>query len=98
MSYLIISTIVVIVAAIAVLNGVGLRRSGKADEGVMWIGGAFLAVLVVVLGWGAFRSFHSVDAGHVLVVRQFGEIVGQRDDGFQTIAPWPSGRRRCRSA
>jgi regulator of protease activity HflC (stomatin/prohibitin superfamily) len=74
-----------------VLNGVGLRRSGKTDEGTMWMGGALLGVLVLVFGWGAFRSFHSVDAGHVLVVRQFGEIVGQRDDGFQTIAPWQSG-------
>ena len=26
----------------------------------------------------------------MLVVRQFGEIVGQRGDGFQTIAPWQS--------
>jgi regulator of protease activity HflC (stomatin/prohibitin superfamily) len=54
----------------------------------MWIGGSLLAVIVVVGIWGAFRSFHSVSAGHVLVVRQFGEIVGQRGDGFQTIAPW----------
>jgi regulator of protease activity HflC (stomatin/prohibitin superfamily) len=90
-SYIIVSTIVVIVAAVAVMNGVGLRRSGKTDEGFIWIGGAILSVLVLVVGWGAFRSFHSVDAGHVLVVRQFGEIVGQRDDGFQTIAPWQSG-------
>ena len=91
MSYIIIATIVVIVAAIAVMNGVGLRRGGKRDEGFIWIGGALLAVLLVVFGWGAFRSFHSVDAGHVLVVRQFGEIVGQREAGFQTIAPWQSG-------
>jgi len=91
MSYLIISTIVLLAAAVGVMNGAGLRRAGKADEGTMWILGSVLAVLVVVLGWGAFRSFHSVDAGHVLVVRQFGEIVGQRDDGFQTIAPWQSG-------
>jgi regulator of protease activity HflC (stomatin/prohibitin superfamily) len=89
-SYLILSTIVVLVAAVAILNGVGLRNAGKRDEGTMWIGGALLAVLVVVAGWGAFRSFHSVNAGHVLVVRQFGEIVGQRGDGFQTIAPWQS--------
>jgi regulator of protease activity HflC (stomatin/prohibitin superfamily) len=89
-SYLILSTIVVLVAAVAILNGVGLRNSGKRDEGTMWIGGALLAVLIVVAGWGAFRSFHSVNAGHVLVVRQFGEIVGQRGDGFQTIAPWQS--------
>jgi prohibitin 2 len=92
-SYIIVSTIVVIVAAVAVMNGVGLRRSGKTDEGFMWIGGAILAVLVLVVGWGAFRSFHSVDAGHVLVVRQFGEIVGQRGDGFQTIAPWQTAEQ-----
>jgi regulator of protease activity HflC (stomatin/prohibitin superfamily) len=90
MSYLIVSTIVVIVAAVAILNGIGLRSQGKTDEGTMFIGGALLGLLIVVGGWGAFRSFHSVDAGHVLVVRQFGEIVGQRGDGFQTIAPWQS--------
>ncbi len=88
MGYLILATIVIIVAAVAVMNGVGLRRQGKVDEGTIWIGGSFLAVLVLVGGWGALRAFHSVDAGHVLVVRQFGEIIGQRGDGFQTIAPW----------
>ena len=88
MSYLIISTIVLLVAAVAIVNGIGLRRQGKTDEGTAWILSALLAVIVVVGGWGAFRSFHSVNAGHVLVVRQFGEIVGQRGDGFQTIAPW----------
>ena len=90
MSYLIISTIVVIVAFMSVLNGIGLRRQGKRDEGTAWMLAAALAVVVVIGGWGAFRSFHSVNAGHVLVVRQFGEIVGQRGDGFQTIAPWQS--------
>ena len=90
MSYLIISTIVVLVAAVAVVNGIGLRRQGKSDEGTAWILASALAIIVVIGGWGAFRSFHSVNAGHVLVVRQFGEIVGQRGDGFQTIAPWQS--------
>jgi regulator of protease activity HflC (stomatin/prohibitin superfamily) len=90
MSYLIISTIVVLVAVVAVVNGIGLRRQGKRDEGTAWILAASLALIVVIGGWGAFRSFHSVNAGHVLVVRQFGEIVGQRGDGFQTIAPWQS--------
>ena len=90
MSYLIISTIVFLVAVVAVINGIGLRRQGKTDEGTAWILASALAVIVVIGGWGAFRSFHSVNAGHVLVVRQFGEIVGQRGDGFQTIAPWQS--------
>ena len=90
MSYVIISTIVLIVAVMSVLNGIGLLRQGKRDEGTAWILASALAVVVVVGGWGAFRSFHPVNAGHVLVVRQFGEIVGQRGDGFQTIAPWQS--------
>jgi regulator of protease activity HflC (stomatin/prohibitin superfamily) len=90
MSYLIVSTIVLIVAVVVILNGIGLRRQGKTDEGALFIAGAALGIVVLVGGWGAFRSFHSVDAGHVLVVRQFGEIVGQRGDGFQTIAPWQS--------
>jgi regulator of protease activity HflC (stomatin/prohibitin superfamily) len=88
MSYLIISTIVLLVAVVAIVNGIGLRRQSKTDEGTAWILASVLAVIVVIGGWGAFRSFHSVNAGHVLVVRQFGEIVGQRGDGFQTIAPW----------
>jgi regulator of protease activity HflC (stomatin/prohibitin superfamily) len=88
LGYLIVSTLVLLVAAAAIANGVALRRTGKPDEGTIWVGGALLALIVIIGGWGAFRSFHSVDAGHVLVVRQFGEIVGQRGDGFQTIAPW----------
>ncbi|HXH88924.1 MAG TPA: prohibitin family protein [Gaiellaceae bacterium] len=90
MSYIIISTIVLIVATMSILNGVGLRRQGKRDEGTAWILGSAFAIVIVVGGWGAFRSFHSVNAGHVLVVRQFGEIIGQRPAGFQTIAPWQS--------
>ncbi len=44
-----------LVAAVAVMNGVGMRRQGKRDEGTAWILGAVLGVLVVVGGWGAFR-------------------------------------------
>ena len=45
-SYLIISTIVVIVAVMSVLNGIGLRRQGKRDEGTAWILASALAVIV----------------------------------------------------
>jgi regulator of protease activity HflC (stomatin/prohibitin superfamily) len=88
MFWILVSLVAMLVAGAAIANGVALRRAGRQDEGTIWIGGALLGVIIVVAGWGAVRSFHSVDAGHVLVVRQFGEIVGQRGDGFQTIAPW----------
>ncbi len=33
-------------------------------------------------------SIHQVPAGHAGVIREFGGIVAQTDDGFQFIAPW----------
>lgn len=33
-------------------------------------------------------SLKTVEAGHVVVVYQFGEIVGQKGEGLQFIAPW----------
>ena len=40
-----------------------------------------------------FASVKPIEAGHVGVVYQFGEIVGQREEGLQFIAPWQEVRR-----
>jgi regulator of protease activity HflC (stomatin/prohibitin superfamily) len=37
-------------------------------------------------------SVKPIEAGHVGVVYQFGEIIGQREEGLQFIAPWQSLR------
>ncbi len=92
MLWVIASIIVSVIAVFAVLNGVGMRKQGKHDEGTMWIAGALVGWLVIVFGWGAARTFHSVPAGHVGVVYQFGGITGQIGDGFQTTWPWQSIR------
>lgn len=93
MLWVIGSFIVTIVAAFAVINGLGLRKQGKPNEGTMWLTGALAIWLVVVVGGGAVRSFHSVPAGYVGVVYQFGGITGQVADGFQVTAPWQSIRQ-----
>jgi regulator of protease activity HflC (stomatin/prohibitin superfamily) len=92
MGWLIIGVFATMLAVAAVMNGLALRRKGLADQGTMWIAGAALAWVVIVFGWGALRSFHSVTAGHVGIVYQFGGIVGQKTDGFQTTWPWQSMR------
>ncbi len=88
MPYLIIAVLATLIAAGAAVNGVGLRRQGKLDEGTMWLAGAGLVWLILIGGWGALRTFHSVPAGHVGIVYQFGGIVDQKHDGFQAIWPW----------
>ncbi len=90
MTWVIASVLVSIVVAFGVINGIGMRKQGKLDEGTMWIAGALVAWLVVVVGWGAVRTFHEIPAGHVGVVYQFGGISGQVADGFQTTWPWQS--------
>jgi regulator of protease activity HflC (stomatin/prohibitin superfamily) len=92
MGWIIITALATLIAVFAVMNGVGLRKKGLTDQGTLWVAGAALAWVIVVFGWGAARSFHSVPAGHVGIVYQFGGIVGQKTDGFQTTWPWQSIR------
>jgi regulator of protease activity HflC (stomatin/prohibitin superfamily) len=92
MLWVIVAIIVSVIAAFAVMNGVGTRKQGRRDEGTMWIAGALVGWLVIVFGWGATRMFHEIPAGHVGVVYQFGGITGQVSDGFQVTAPWQSIR------
>ena len=69
----------------------------KDAQSVRRVGGVleWSAVIVFVLLFSLFtiaRSFHSVQAGHVGVVYQFGNIVGQTDAGLVTTMPWQSLR------
>lgn len=62
--------------------------SPEADRGLIVI---VLAVLVFVVWAGAhtaLASLKQIEAGHVAVVYQFGEIVGSRGEGLQFIGPW----------
>lgn len=51
--------------------------------------GAGVALFLVWAGLHtAFAAIKPIEAGHVGVVYQFGEIVGQKGEGLQVIAPW----------
>ncbi len=57
---------------------------------------AMVAASVVFAIWVGLHtvtaSVKPIEAGHVGVVYQFGEIVGQKSEGLQFIAPWQSMR------
>jgi len=89
--YFIGSALVLIVCAAGYVAG-GRQGSGGGPSDVVyakWLrqGSVVFAVAFFVL-FTAYRSFHTVSAGHVGVVYQFGGIVGQTDSGFVTVAPW----------
>lgn len=91
MGYIMLTSIVAIVAAIAFAVGKGYRRSPDAKEQALGRVLEISSVAVFVIFFLVFtvsRSFHSVPAGYAGVVYQFGNIVGQTDSGLVTIAPW----------
>jgi regulator of protease activity HflC (stomatin/prohibitin superfamily) len=90
------------VLAVAVCGGVivlgrQIRREGEpgspeADRGLLVM---IVGVIVFALWAGlhtAAASIRQVEAGHVALVYEFGEIVGQKSEGIQFVAPWQMTR------
>ncbi len=83
----------IIICGVVFLIGRAMRReaepgSPEADRGMIV---AVAAVIVFVLWVGAHTALTAlkpIEAGSVGVVYQFGEIVGQKGEGLQFIAPW----------
>lgn len=85
--------VAIVLCGVAFLFGRAMRSeaepgSPEADRGLIVI---VLSVIVFVIWAGAHTALSSlkqIEAGHVAVVYQFGEIVGSRGEGLQFIAPW----------
>lgn len=73
-----------------------VARSGASSNSPERFRGtiAMVAAGVLFALWAGLHtvaaSVKPIEAGHVGVVYQFGEIVGQKDEGLQFIAPWQS--------
>ena len=85
--------IAIILCGVAFLFGRAMRSeaepgSPEADRGLIFI---VLAIIVFVVWAGAHTALSAlkqVEAGDVAVVYQFGEIIGQKGEGLQFVAPW----------
>jgi len=67
-------------------------RTPEADRGLIVMSGAIVLWLLWAGIHTGFASTKQVEAGHVAIVYQFGEIVSQKGEGLQFIAPWQSIR------
>ena len=104
MGYVILTLILLVVCASALFVGRALQQTeipetddafGSRSEALnrRYVGKvtSISSVVIFVILFALFtliRSFHAVPAGHVGVVYQFGNIVGQTDAGLVTILPW----------
>ena len=85
--------IAIILCGVAFLFGRAMRSeaepgSPESDRGLIIV---VLAIIVFVIWAGAHTALSAlkqVEAGDVAVVYQFGEIIGQKGEGLQFVAPW----------
>ena len=87
---------VVVCSVIVFVGRVTRHESGAGTPGalrglLLMIGAGALFVLWIGISTVA-SSVRQVEAGHVGVVYQFGEIVSQKSEGLQFIAPWQTMR------
>lgn len=78
------------IAIVVFVAAVGFARTvakGEARAGALGV-----AALTVVgwLGLTALMSFHTVENGHIGIVKQFGSIIGTTGEGLVNTAPWQS--------
>jgi prohibitin 2 len=97
MAFFVLAAIFAVAFAVAFVYGraeqtLG-RESGNADRvrrGRLITQGGSVLFAILVIGLVLIRAIHFVDAGHVGIVKQFGDIVGREDSGAVWIAPWRS--------
>lgn len=83
----------VIICGVALLIGRAMRReaepgSPESDRGLIVTVAAIIVFMLWVGAHTALTALKPIEAGSVGIVYQFGEIVGQRGEGLQFIAPW----------
>ena len=93
MTWIISIALAVIICGAIVLVGRSARAAAQPGSPERFRGTALMAggVALFVIWAGvhtALSSIKPIEAGHVGVVYQFGEIVGQKPEGLQFIAPW----------
>lgn len=100
MGFFVLTGLLLLVAAIAVVVGnvaaseaaAQAERTGRTNDSIAkpigWAvsGIAILLIILIVV----FKSFHTVENGHIGIVKQFGSIVGTTGEGLVTTAPWQS--------
>lgn len=93
MTWVVSVLIAAVVCGIAFVVGRSARNSALAGSPGRFRGTmVMVASAVLFVLWAglhtALASIKPIQAGHVGVVYQFGEIVGQKSEGLQFIAPW----------
>ena len=93
MTWIISIALALIIGGALVVVGRAARAAAQPGSPERFRGTAIMvggvALLAVWIGaHTALASIKPIEAGHVGVVYQFGEIVGQKPEGLQFIAPW----------
>ncbi len=97
MTWILSVALAIIICGVVIVVGRAARGAAQPGSmerlrGTAIMAGATALLVVWVGAHTALASIKPIEAGHVGVVYQFGEIVGQKPEGLQFIAPWQEMR------
>jgi regulator of protease activity HflC (stomatin/prohibitin superfamily) len=71
-------------AIIFVIGGVVAASIGYKVEGI----GSIIVTVMLFIGITVLASYHTVENGHIGIVKEFGSLVGTTGEGLVSTAPW----------
>lgn len=77
-------------AIIVILGALVGRGIAVSPQGKLTSVGVMVGAVIVWAGITALLCFHTVENGHIGIIKQFGALVGTTGDGPAFIAPWKS--------
>lgn len=90
MGYFIVIGILLLLGAIFFFGGRVAHSENPQGAGRLVSGLSLVLVIVAILIITVLRSFHTVNNGHIGIVKSFGNLVGTTGSGIATTAPWQS--------
>lgn len=82
-----IVTALMIIAVVACLVARGIATTSDGKFAAI---GAMVLIILLWVGITAKMSTHTIENGHIGIVKQFGSLVDSTDDGWVNLAPWKS--------
>lgn len=90
MGFFVLVGLFILVGAIVAIGGRVSKATNPTGPGGLVSVAAIVLALVAVVLTTIFSSVHTVDNGHIGIVKQFGNLVGTTHAGLVTTAPWQS--------
>jgi regulator of protease activity HflC (stomatin/prohibitin superfamily) len=90
LGFLFLIIVFAVIAVLGILGGKIAKSENPSGPGGLVAWGVPIIMVVLSVLTVAYQTMHTVENGHIGIVKEFGSLVGTTGEGFVTTAPWQS--------